>query len=235
MNDWGSIMNSRNIVNLFISTLVIGGVAAGLAGFVFRWNQFQPLFSSFDIGEIIISFIWMIGVGLIFSVLSQAGFFAYLTVHRFGLGIFKSVSLWNSVQVLLIIFVLFDLVYLRYTNFSSKGDALFPYIAVAIMLLVIGLITAYFKAKQTNKHAFIPALFFMTVITTLEWTPVLRADDISWMYFMFIPLIVCNIYQLLILDKLIRKSKVELEARRAEKAAISKSKGKNKVQKLKEV
>lgn len=235
MNDWGSIMNSRNIVNLFISTLVIGGVAAGLAGFVFRWNQFQPLFSSFDIGEIIISFIWMIGVGLIFSVLSQAGFFAYLTVHRFGLGIFKSVSLWNSVQVLLIIFVLFDLVYLRYTNFASKGDALFPYIAVAIMLLVIGLITAYFKAKQTNKHAFIPALFFMTVITTLEWTPVLRADDISWMYFMFIPLIVCNIYQLLILDKLIRKSKVELEARRAEKDASSKSKGKNKVQKLKEV
>lgn len=235
MNDWGSIMNSRNIVNLFISTLVIGGVAAGLAGFVFRWDQFQPLFSSFDIGEIIISFIWMIGVGLIFSVLSQAGFFAYLTVHRFGLGIFKSVSLWNSVQVLLIIFVLFDLVYLRYINFASKGDALFPYVAVAIMLLVIGLITAYFKAKQTNKHAFIPALFFMTVITTLEWTPVLRADDISWMYFMFIPLIVCNIYQLLILDKLIRKSKVELEARRAEKAAISKSKGKNKVQKLKEV
>ncbi|MGG3943005.1 KinB-signaling pathway activation protein [Peribacillus psychrosaccharolyticus] len=228
-------MNSRNIVNLFISTLVIGGVAAGLAGFVFRWDQFQPLFSSFDIGEIIISFIWMIGVGLIFSVLSQAGFFAYLTVHRFGLGIFKSVSLWNSVQVLLIIFVLFDLVYLRYINFASKGDALFPYVAVAIMLLVIGLITAYFKAKQTNKHAFIPALFFMTVITTLEWTPVLRADDISWMYFMFIPLIVCNIYQLLILDKLIRKSKVELEARRAEKAAISKSKGKNKVQKLKEV
>lgn len=228
-------MNSRNIVNLFISTLVIGGVAAGLAGFVFRWNQFQPLFSSFDIGEIIISFIWMIGVGLIFSVLSQAGFFAYLTVHRFGLGIFKSVSLWNSVQVLLIIFVLFDLVYLRYINFASKGDALFPYVAVAIMLLVIGLITAYFKAKQTNKHAFIPALFFMTVITTLEWTPVLRADDISWMYFMFIPLIVCNIYQLLILDKLIRKSKVELEAKRAEKAAISKSKGKNKVQKLKEV
>lgn len=227
-------MNSRNIVNLFISTLVIGGVAAGLAGFVFRWDQFQPLFSSFAIGEIIISFIWMIGVGLIFSVLSQAGFFAYLTVHRFGLGIFKSVSLWNSVQVVLIVFVLFDLVYLRYVNFAGKGDGLFPYIAVAIMLLVIGLITAYFKAKQTNKQAFIPALFFMTVITTLEWTPVLRADDVSWMYFMFIPLIVCNIYQLLILDKLIRKSQVELEARKAEKAA-SISKGKNKVQKLKEV
>ena len=234
MIDWGSIMNSRNIVRLFFSTLVLGGVASGLAGFAFRWEQFQPLFSSFDIGEIIISFIWMIGVGLIFSVLSQAGFFAYLTVHRFGLGIFKSVSLWNSVQVLLIIFVLFDLVYLRYTNFASEGDALFPYIAVAIMLLVIGLITAYFKAKQTNKQAFIPALFFMTVITTLEWTPVLRADDVSWMYFMFIPLIVCNIYQLLMLDKLIRKSQVELAARRAEKAA-SQSKRKDTVKNLKEV
>ena len=35
--------------------------------------------------------LWLFGIGLIFSLVSQMGFFAYLTVHRFGLGIFKSV------------------------------------------------------------------------------------------------------------------------------------------------
>ena len=67
------------------------------------------------------------------------GFFAYLTVHRFGLGIFKSVSLWNAVQVVLILFVLFDLVYLRYDNFAKQGESSFPYIGLAALLLIISL------------------------------------------------------------------------------------------------
>ena len=64
-------------------------------------------------------------MGFLFSVISQMGFFAYLTVHRFGLGIFKSVSLWNAVQVVLILFVLFDFVYLRYENFAEPGESFF--------------------------------------------------------------------------------------------------------------
>ena len=207
-------MNSRNIVRLFFTTLLAGGVTAGIAGFIFQWNRFEPLFASVDVLEILSSFIWMVGVGLIFSVLSQAGFFAYLTVHRFGLGIFKSVSLWNAVQVLLIAFVLFDLVYLRYTKYG-EGGSVWPFIAVAAGIFAVGLVTAYFKMKQTNKQAFIPALFFMTVVTILEWTPVLRQDDSSWMYFMLLPLIVCNIYQLLILNKLIDRSQKELAEKRA--------------------
>ena len=56
---------------------------------------------------------WLMGVGFIFSVISQMGFFAYLTIHRFGLGMFRSPSLWNIVQLFFIAFVLFDFVYLR--------------------------------------------------------------------------------------------------------------------------
>lgn len=209
-------MNSRNIVRLFFTTLAIGGITAGIIGFIARWDHFAPMFTSFDFGEILSTFIWMFGVGLIFSVISQAGYFAYLTIHRFGLGIFKSVSLWNAVQLVLIVFVLFDLVYLRFISFGN-GEGLGSYLALAVFLLIVGVLTAYFKVKQTNKQAFVPALFFMVVVTTLEWVPVLRVNNESWMYFMLFPLLACNAYQLLILNKLIERSRLELESKKARK------------------
>ncbi|MBP2243325.1 KinB signaling pathway activation protein [Cytobacillus eiseniae] len=206
-------MTSRNWVKLFLSTLLVGGITTGIVGFIVRWNEFKSIFTSFDLLEILSVLFWLVGVGFIFSVLSQAGFFAYLTVHRFGLGIFKSHSLWNSVQVILILVVLFDLVYLRYNEFAADGDSIWPYIGVAAFLLIVGVIVAVIKMKMTNKEAFIPALFFMIVVTTLEWVPILRVNETSWLYLMIFPLLVCNTYQLLILQKLNKSS----EAHRQQK------------------
>jgi KinB signaling pathway activation protein len=205
-------VNSRNLVRLFFSTLLIGGITTGIVGFVVRWNEFEPFFADFQLVEILSILAWLVGVGLIFSLISQMGFFAYLTVHRFGLGIFKSVKLWNSVQVVLIIFVLFDLVYLRFNAFSEKGDSLLPYIGLASFVALSGLIAAYYKARQTNKDAFIPALFFMIVVTVLEWVPILRVNEESWLYLMMFPLLICNAYQLLALPKFIEKSEKSKKA-----------------------
>jgi KinB signaling pathway activation protein len=196
-------VNSRKWVKLFLSTLVVGGISTGIVGFAIKWNEYKHLFASFDVKEIISVLIWLIGVGFIFSVISQMGFFAYLTIHRFGLGIFRSVSLWNSVQLVLIAFVLFDLVYFRYQLFAEEGESLFSYIGIAVFIFIFGLIVAYIKMKQTNKEAFVPALFFMTVVTIIEWFPVLRINEESWLYLMLFPLLICNAYQLLILHKLI--------------------------------
>lgn len=205
-------MNSRNLVRLFFSTLLLGGITTGIVGFVVRWDEFEPFFSDFQLVEILSILAWLVGVGLIFSLISQMGFFAYLTVHRFGLGIFKSVKLWNSVQVVLIIFVLFDLVYLRFNAFSEKGDSLVPYIGLALFIALSGLIAAYYKARQTNSDAFIPALFFMIVVTVLEWVPILRVNEESWLYLMIFPLLICNAYQLLALPKFIEKSEKSKKA-----------------------
>ncbi|PWW19336.1 KinB signaling pathway activation protein [Cytobacillus oceanisediminis] len=193
-------MTSRNWVKLFISTLLVGGLTTGVVGFIVRWEEFAPLFTDFDILEILSVLFWLIGVGLIFSIVSQMGFFAYLTVHRFGLGIFK--GLWNPIQIVLILFALFDLVYFRYKAFASEGESMLPYIGVAIFLLLIGLAVAVIKTKQTNQHAFIPAVFFMVVVTAIEWVPVLKVNEESWLYLMLFPLLACNTYQLLILHKL---------------------------------
>lgn len=193
-------MNSRKWVRLFLSTLLIGGIATAAVGIVFNWEEFGRLLLRLEMVEFMAVLLWHIGVGFIFSVISQAGFFAYLTVHRFGLGIFR--SLWNAVQVVLIMFVLFDLVYFRYMAFADKGDSIIPYLLTALFILVVGLVVAYVKSAQTNKGAFVPALFFMVVVTVIEWFPVLRINDRDWLYLMLIPLLVCNAYQLLILHKL---------------------------------
>ncbi|WP_428910427.1 KinB-signaling pathway activation protein [Niallia sp. Krafla_26] len=193
-------MTSRNVVKLFFTTLLIGGFVTGITGFVVRWEEFSSYFTNIELLSIVSTFFWLFCFGFIFSLVSQVAFFAYLTVHRFGLGIFR--SFWSSVQVVLIAFALFDLVYFRYKAFAQSGDSVVPYIFPAIMLLVIGLFIGFLKAKQTNKAAFIPAVFFMTVVTIIEWAPILRLNDDNWTYLMIFPLLACNIYQLLILHKL---------------------------------
>lgn len=199
----------RNWVRLFLTTLAIGGVTAVIVGFIVRWNEFLPYFTGMKILDILSIAIWLMGMGFLFSVVSQMGFFAYLTVHRFGLGLFRSVSLWNAVQVVLMVFVLFDFVYLRYVNFAKKGDSLLPYIGVAVFLVLFGLAVAWVKAKQTNQSAFVPALFFMIFATIVEWVPVLKTNDTSWLYLMLFALLFCNTYQILILHKLNAKSEQE--------------------------
>lgn len=223
-------MTSRNLVRLFMSTLLVGGVTTAIVGFIIRWDEFQPYFIDFKIIDILSTLIWLIAMGFLFSLISQMGFFSYLTIHRFGLGIFKSASLWNSVQVVLVLFGLFDLVYLRYDNFAKPGDSILPYFGPALLLLAIALVVAWYKVKQTNRGAFIPALFFMIVATLVEWVPVLRENEKNWFYLMMISLLACNAYQILILHKLNAQS-VQERQKRAEQT-IPKTKNTNKNKKM---
>ncbi|WP_043931524.1 KinB-signaling pathway activation protein [Bacillus sp. EB01] len=216
-------MTSRNWVKLFFNTLILGALVTIIVGFIVRWNEFAPLFADFNILEILSVMLWLIGVGMIFSLLSQAGFFAYLTVHRFGLGIFRSAKLWNAVQVILLAFVLFDLIYLRYDAFAKEGESILRYVVPALVILAVGLIVAFLKMKQTNKEAFIPALFFIVVATILEWVPVLRVNEKSWFFLMLFPLLACNAYQLLVLHKLNQKSQEDRKRLQERKAATVQS------------
>ncbi|MEH7431262.1 KinB signaling pathway activation protein KbaA [Bacillus thuringiensis] len=199
-------MNSRKWVRLFLTTLFLGGISTVIIGFVLEWDRYSEFFQNFDVEEILAVSFWLMGVGFIFSVISQMGFFAYLTIHRFGLGMFRSSSLWNAVQLFFIAFVLFDFVYLRSVLIANGEISLGNNILVAGILFVFGAIVAYVKSKETNKKAFVPALFFMVVVTILEWVPALRINDTDWLYLMVIPLLLCNAYQLLVLHRLIGKT-----------------------------
>lgn len=196
-------MGIRNWIRFFAHTLLIGGAATSILGFIIRWNEFAPLFANGEWGEVLSVLTWLIGVGFTFSVISQMGFFAYLTIHQFGLGLFK--SYWGFIQTALITVVLFDLVYFRFQAFSS-GETIGSYILLAAILLLVGIVTAYQKARGRNRNVFVAALFFMVVVTTLEWLPVLQANEESWLYLMLFTLLPCNAFQLLMLPKYNQKT-----------------------------
>lgn len=196
-------VNSRKVVFLFLTTLIIGSISGAIVGLLIDYDRY----TNEGFLNLLFGFIWLLGISGAFTLISQMGFFAYLTVHRLGLGLFKTVSLWNKVQMVIIAFVIFDLFYLRYISFKEPGETMFGYMIMPILILVFGVIVASIKAKQTNQGAFIPALFFIVVVTTVEWVPALTVNDPKWLWIYFTPLLVGNTYQLLILHRLIGDKK----------------------------
>lgn len=195
-------MNSRKWVRFFFTTLIIGGIAGLVTSFFVKTKSYTDVLNPFDFVDLIGVVIFFIGLGFVFSLISQTGFFAYLFINQFGLGMFR--TLWPGVQILLIAFVIFDLVYFPYSK-SDNDSPLIVFILIAVAILIYGWIIAKIKEKQTNKRAFIPSLFLMVVMTTVEWVPGLRTSGTDYAWLMIIPLLACNTYQLLILHRINQK------------------------------
>ncbi|WP_096202072.1 KinB-signaling pathway activation protein [Bacillus sp. FJAT-45350] len=191
-------MNSRKVVYLFFTTLLVGSISGAIVGLIIDWS----VLIEGGLVNLLVGVIWLLGISAAFSLISQMGFFAYLTIHRFGLGLFKTVKLWNRVQVVLIAFVFFDLIYFRYIAFATENETIFHYMLMPVLLLMYGLIVAYIKSKETNRTAFIPALFFIYVVTIIEWVPALTVNDPKWLWIYLTPLLVGNTWQILMLHRL---------------------------------
>ncbi|WNF36983.1 KinB-signaling pathway activation protein [Bacillaceae bacterium IKA-2] len=196
-------MNSRKVVYLFFSTLLIGATSGAIVGLLLDFETYWSGLMSGEIIDFILVLVWLFGIAAMWTLISQMGFFAYLTVHRFALGIFKTAKTWNLIQVFIIAFVLQGLAYLRYVSFATEDQTLLAFTLIPILLLIYGIIIAYIKSKQTNFGAFIPGLFFIVVVSTLEWLPALRVNDPKWLWIYLTPLIVANTWQLLVLHRLI--------------------------------
>ncbi|GGJ98663.1 KinB-signaling pathway activation protein [Lentibacillus kapialis] len=192
-------MNSRKLTGLFLKTLLIGGVAGLLTSFFVKPASYTDNFAPFDAFELIGVILFFLGLGFVFSAVSQTGFFAYLFINRFGLSLFR--TFWPTVQVLLITFVVFDLIYFPY-NDSGGQVSIFWFVLMAAVILGYGWVVSEIKARETNRRAFIPALFLMVVMTTVEWVPGLSTTGTDYAWLMIIPLLACNTYQLLMLHRL---------------------------------
>lgn len=191
-------MNTRILVGFLWKTFWLGGLAGLIASFFVKPEQYLNYMQPFDGMEILGLIVFFLGLGLTFATISLTGFFAYLFVHRMGQSLFK--GYWSTVQVGLIIFILFDIIYFPYR--SADNVKLYWFILLAAALLLIGWIVAKIKAKETNKKAFIPTLFFMVVFTTVEWVPGLMVDGTDYAWLMVVPLLVSNTYQILNLHRL---------------------------------
>ncbi|GGA04760.1 KinB-signaling pathway activation protein [Paenibacillus marchantiophytorum] len=197
-------MTLRKWFHLFWTTLLLGIIVSIGIGLILQYSDKD--FSVMGLSAVGFNVLNMLLGGATISVLSQMGFFAYLIVRFIVAGIIKSKTIWNLLQLAIVIVVLFDLVYLRMTNFEGTGTV-FSYIVLPVIILLISLGVAYWKVRLTNRNAFIPTLFFMCAVSVLEAVPALKLDNAASSLFMLAPLLVCNAWQILILHKILENKK----------------------------
>lgn len=197
----GTRVDLRKYGRLLGTTFLIGGAGGILGGFLLAWSHL----TTGTIGNFFIGTLMNLLVGLTVSVLSMMGMFAYIVVNYLGITLFKSAKLWNWIQLFLIAFAAFDMVYLRYA-FADGQVSMWSFIWEPLVLLIISVVVAYFKVKATNESAWVPTLFFMFVVTAIAWVPGLRENNLQSSFLMGLPLIACNAWQVLQLHNVMRKS-----------------------------
>lgn len=188
-------MSFRNGVYLFFTSLLIGALASLAIGVYFYFTDPEYIM---DASVLIVT----AGAGMMFGVLSQMGFFAYMMLNFIARSMIRRRLIWSTVQWILIAIVFFDVIYLRVVHFEHE-QALLVYSALPLVLMGISLLVALWKVNMTQPTAFTPTLFFMFVATILEAIPALRENNAEATLFMVVPLICCNAWQILNLHRLV--------------------------------
>ena len=104
-------MTIRNWLFLFFTTLALGGVAALLFGFLLELLM----------GEMGLSLSQQLLGGLLFGAVAQMGFFAYMIFNWVATGFFRKDFWFNTVQVLLLLLVLGEVIIFGYMADTEGG------------------------------------------------------------------------------------------------------------------
>jgi len=182
---------------LFFTTLLLGGLGGIVVTLVFEADKM----TAGDTANFFMGMWMSLLYGMTISIASQMGFFAYMMFQYFARTLFTSPSLWKKIQILLVLFAFFDMVYLRYSTF---GGSLWLYFVEPVMLLIVSLATAWAKTSVTNRSAWVPTLFFMFVVTALEWIPALKQNNVYATLSMLVPLLFCNVWQVMQLHRVLK-------------------------------
>ena len=191
-------MNLKRWLHLFWTTLVVGAAGSLVIGLVLQLTDTMKLNGTADL---FVNIGLLLGVGVMVSVYSQMGFFAYMMVNYMGTGVFSRRT-WQYIQLVLTALALFELMFLRIFvggNKSSYSD-----VVLGGIILVVAIAVAYFKARMTNGSAWIPTLFFMIAVTIVETIGVLKIEVDQATVWIAGPLIACNAYQILILHRVLK-------------------------------
>jgi KinB signaling pathway activation protein len=194
-------LNLRRWFFLFWTALLIGAAGALGTGLIMMLVNGEK---TNGIADFMLYLLILFGSGVMISVYSQMGFFAYLILNYMGKGVFPRRG-WQIVQIVLTVLALLDIMFLRL--FVGGGRERISDIVLGLIILATAIVTAYVKVKQTHISALVPTLFFMIAVTAVETIGVLRIDVNAATIFIVIPLLLCNAYQMLILHKLVDSSK----------------------------
>lgn len=193
-------MTLRKWARLFMATLLVGAVGSLIAGIVLQLSNGIELKGMVDF---LINLVLLLGTGVMVSVYSQMGFFGYLMINYMVGGMFKTRT-WEYIQIALTGLVVLELMFFR--SFMGGKEAGTSDIVLGIVLIVIALIVAYYKARMTNASAWIPTMFFMVAVTALETIGVLSIGVNQATAFIVVPLVACNAYQILVLHRILPKN-----------------------------
>ncbi|MBY3625234.1 KinB signaling pathway activation protein [Acinetobacter sp. CUI P1] len=192
-------MSIKKWFHLFWTTLLIGAGGAVIAGLALQFVNGKIDFKS--VGDFFLYPLILLGYGMLVSVYSQLGFFAYLILNYMGNGVFPQ-KVWKYIQLVLSVLALLELIFLRTVVGGERNVTSDLILGIAILLAAI--IVSYFKVKSTNISALIPTLFFMTAISIVEVIGVLRIGVDSATVFIVVPLIACNAFQILMLHRILK-------------------------------
>ncbi|AIQ20708.1 KinB-signaling pathway activation protein [Paenibacillus sp. FSL L8-0470] len=192
-------MSIKKWFYLFWTTLLIGAGGAVVAGLALQAVNGRIEFKS--TADLFIYPLILFGYGMLVSVYSQLGFFAYLILNYMGTGVFRR-KVWQYIQLVLAVLALLELIFLR--TFVGGERNVVSDLILGIVILLTAIIVSYFKVRSTNSSAWIPTFFFMTAITIVETIGVLRIGVDSATVFIVIPLIASNAFQILMLHRILK-------------------------------
>lgn len=198
-------MTIKKWVYLFWTTSLIGGAVALIVGCI------QELIVGADYGgEWLVSLFLYVWAGVMYGVVALLGFFAFIILNYLMISTFKSSRLFQGVLWVLLVFVFADVVYLRYAYFATAGETWIQYVWFPLFILAVSLFVAWRKSVATNFRAFSSTVFFMFVFTVIELLPALKENNVKSLWFMLIPLLVCNMWQIMQLHRLLPEDAKEV-------------------------
>ncbi|WP_438349002.1 KinB-signaling pathway activation protein [Paenibacillus sp. FA6] len=195
-------MTLRKWFILFWQVVLVGAVASLITGIAFNFGSGGISFNGFS--DYVAYFIFLSGFGMLASVYSQLGFFAYLIMNYMGNGVFSKRG-WQYIQMVLTVLALLELMFFRTFVGGQAGKS--SDLILSIVILVVALMTAFIKARMTNTSAWVPTLFFMIAVTIIEIVGGLKINVDSATALIVIPLLACNVFQILILHRIVQNKK----------------------------
>lgn len=200
-------MTLRKFFFLFWSSMVVGALVCVVSGSIMLLTDQEFGFLGFEATGF--NAMMMAISGLMIGAFSQMGFFAYLTLNYIALSVFRKKYLWNALQGYTTIFAVFGL---GYVLFEQRTNNWFFWV-LPLILLAASLLVSWLKVKQTNMSAFIPTMFLMFFVTSIEsWPAVQGETNVAAIVFMMIPLFICNAYQNMMMHRLLKKENTDSAA-----------------------
>lgn len=193
-------MTLKKWFKLFWQASLIGAIASFVTGIVLQVSGLNIEFKgTFDF---VLYLVILLGYGMLVSVYSQLGFFAYLITNYMANGVLSR-RVWEYVQLVLAAIALLEVMFFR--TFVSANENVWSDIWLGVGLLIVAIIVAYYKVKMTNARAWIPTIFFMITVTVIEMIGGLQIGVDNATLFILIPLVACNAFQILVLHRITQR------------------------------